>query len=108
MRHHRSPALRRLPPRSALALTLGLTEHMSSARAAFYFLGTVLLAVAAISVGRQFGAGEPIEWQGPCIIALLGLGAVGLGVFSSIESTQDNECNDPRADGTGDLGADPD
>ena len=81
---------------------------MSSARAAFYFIGTVLLAVAAIIIGRQFGAGEPIEWQAPCIVALVGLGSVGLGIFSNLESTQNEECNDPRADGTGDLGADPD
>jgi predicted metal-binding membrane protein len=81
---------------------------MSSARAAFYFLGIVLLAVAAIIVGRQFAASEPIEWQAPCLIALVGLGAAGLGVFSSLESTQSNECNDPRADATGDIGADPD
>ena len=81
---------------------------MSSARAAFYFIGIVLLAVSAILVGRQFGAGEPIEWQAPCIVALVGLGAIGLGIFSSLESTQNNECNDPRADGTGDLGVDPD
>jgi hypothetical protein len=81
---------------------------MSSARAAFYFLGIVLLAVAGITIGRQFAAGEPIEWQAPCLIALVGVGAVGLGVFSSLESTQNNECNDPRADGTGDVGADPD
>jgi hypothetical protein len=81
---------------------------MSSARASFYFLGTVLLAVAVIIVGRQFAAGEPIEWQAPCILALVGFGAVGLGVFSNLESTQNNECNDLRADGTGDIGADPD
>ncbi len=81
---------------------------MSSARAAFYFIGIVLLAVSAILVGRQFGAGEPIEWQAPCIVALVGLGAIALGIFSSLESTQNNECNDPRADGTGDLGVDPD
>jgi hypothetical protein len=81
---------------------------MSSARAAFYFLGTVLLAVAAIIIGRQFAAGESIEWQAPCVLALLGVGAVGLGVFSNLESTQNNECNDPRADGPGEIGADPD
>jgi hypothetical protein len=98
------------PPASAgtLARTLGLTKHMSSARVAFYFIGIVLLAAAAIIIGRQFGAGEPIEWQAPCIIALFGLGSVGLGIFSDLESTQNNECNDPRADGPGDLGADPD
>jgi hypothetical protein len=87
-----------------LARTLGITEHMSSARVAFYFLGTVLLAVAAVGLGRQFAAGEDaIEWQGPCFLALFGLGALGVGLFSNVESTEDKECNDPRADGTGDL-----
>jgi hypothetical protein len=77
---------------------------MSSARVAFYFLGTVLLAIAAVSLGRQFAGEEAaIEWQGPCLLALVGLGALGVGLFSNLESTQDKECNDPRADGTGDL-----
>jgi hypothetical protein len=62
---------------------------MSSARIAFYFLGTVLLAIAAVSLGRQF-AGEDVvlEWQGPCVLALVGLGALGVGLFSNVESTQ--------------------
>ena len=81
---------------------------MSSARAAFYFIGVVLLAVAAISIGRQLDGGEELDWKGPCLIAFGGLGALGMGVFSSIQSTQDQECNDPRADGTGDIGGDPD
>jgi len=81
---------------------------MSSARAAFYFIGTVLLAVSAISIGRQLDAGADLDWKGPCLLALGGLGAMGMGVFSNIQSTQDQECNEPRADGTGDLGGDPD
>jgi hypothetical protein len=81
---------------------------MSSARAAFYFIGTALLVVAAISVGQQLNGSDPIEWQGPCLLAIGGLGVLGIGIFSNIQSTNDAECNDPRADGTGDLGADPD
>jgi hypothetical protein len=77
---------------------------MSSARIAFFFLGTVLLVVAAISIGRQFASEVvAIEWMGPCALALLGLGALGVGLFSSVESAHNDECNDPRADGMGDI-----
>jgi hypothetical protein len=37
------------------------------------------------------------------VLALVGLGTLGVGLFSNVESTQNKECNDPRADGTGDL-----
>jgi hypothetical protein len=59
---------------------------MSTTRAAAYFLGVVLLVVAAIAIGRQFEGGEPVDWLGPCLLGAGGALLLGMGIFLPLRS----------------------
>jgi hypothetical protein len=61
----------------------------NAVRASLYFVATVLMATAAVLIGRQFQAGEPPELLAPCVLALLGAGVFGFGLFAPVPAPDD-------------------
>ncbi len=61
----------------------------NAARASLYLVATVMVLVAVVLIGRQFQAGEPLEPLAPCVLALLGVGIFGFGLFAPGPSQED-------------------
>ena len=62
----------------------------ASARAALFFLGTVLMVLGAIVIGQRWSAGEDLEPLAPCVAALFGAGLFGYGLFA--QDSKETDC----------------
>ena len=62
--------------------------------------------VAAILIGRQFDTGNPVDWQGPCLLGLVGVLSLGVGIFMPLQAEDGLDCEGQRHDGDGTLDAD--
>lgn len=65
----------------------------TATRGVLAIVGFVLVVAAAVAIFQQVGGSEPIEWQMPCVLSVLGMTALASG-FLLVPDETPSTCAD--------------